>query len=596
MIIDHFYRNLLESLPHVVLVATPLVAPETGLRDFLIEYVNPAWETVSGSQVKTIQGKLLSATIYAKSAIPWLEMAESVWANKKALAHTAYSELLGKWLDITIVRLEPEHICIYIHDVTDLKQGETRLKEQNMRLSALSSELTASKNNLKVKLEKIETLNANLEQLAYYDRLTRLPNRTRFSEILSDELEEARRAERRLAIAIFDIDNLKTINDSRGHESGDEILKQVAERLGHFKQEAVQASRFGGDEFLLVIQDYEHDAELLHKVNAIQEILRDPYMIFDAELKSSVSIGIATFPEDADNVQDLLKYADIAMTDAKRRGKNTLSLFHSVMQENLLERLDMEQRMFSALEEERFQVFFQPQFNAASRKLRGFEALVRWFDSELGYVPPDKFIPLAEETRVIVPLGRWILSTACRTLSDWQDQFAFDGIMSVNVSPVQLQQTDFIDDLKNVLEETGIEPETLEIEITEGVLISNFAEAVRILQEIRALGVGISLDDFGTGYSSLSYLQTLPLTTLKIDKSFIDNITKEKSVEYDITDAMVNLMNKLGLDTIAEGVETDAQLKVIQRIKCKTVQGFLTGRPMPRGDCEKIIASGVYAL
>lgn len=596
MIIDHFYRNLLESLPHVVLVATPLVAPETGQRDFLIEYVNPAWETISGSQVKTVQGKLLSATIYAKSVIPWLEMSESVWASGKPFSHTAYSELVGKWLDITIIRLEPDHLCMYIHDVTDLKQGETRLKEQNLRLSALSSELASSKNNLKVKLEKIETLNANLEQLAYYDRLTRLPNRTRFSEILSDELEEARRAESRLAIAIFDIDNLKTINDSRGHESGDEILKQVAERLGHFKQESVQASRFGGDEFLLVIQNYEHDAELLHKVNAIQEILRDPYMIFDAELKSSVSIGIATFPEDADNVQDLLKYADIAMTDAKRRGKNTLSLFHSVMQENLLARLDMEQRMFRALEEERFQVFFQPQFNATSRQLRGFEALVRWFDAELGYVPPDKFIPLAEETRVIVPLGRWILSTACRTLQDWQEQYAFAGIMSVNVSPVQLQQTDFIDDLKNVLEETGIEPETLEIEITEGVLISNFDEAVKILQEIRALGVGISLDDFGTGYSSLSYLQSLPLTTLKIDKSFIDNITKEKSVEYDITDAMVSLMNKLGLDTIAEGVETDEQLKVIQRIKCKTVQGFLTGRPMPRGDCEKIISAGVYAL
>lgn len=596
MIIDHFYRNLLESLPHVVLVATPHAVPETGQRDFLIEYVNPAWEMIAGSLVQTVQGKLLSNTIYARTDIPWREMADSVWSSGKICQQTVYSDLVNKWLDITIARLEPEHLCLYIHDVSELKQGESRLKEQNLRLSSLSSELASSKNNLKMKLEKIESLNANLEQLAYYDRLTRLPNRTRFSEILTDELEEARRSESRIAVAIFDIDNLKTLNDSRGHEAGDELLRQVAERLGRFKKESVQSSRFGGDEFLLIIEDYEHDAELLHRINAIQESLREPYMIFDAEIKSSVSIGIATFPEDAGNLKDILKYADIAMTDAKRRGKNTLSLFHSVMQENLLARLDMEQRMFHALEEERFQVFFQPQFDVASNRLRGFEALVRWFDADLGYVSPDKFIPLAEETRVIIPLGRWILGTSCRTLRDWQERFGFSGIMSVNVSPVQIQNTGFIEELKYQLEETGIPPETLEIEITEGILISNFEAAVKILQEIRTLGVGISLDDFGTGYSSLSYLQFLPLTTLKIDKSFIANITKDKSIEFDITDAMVNLMNKLGLDTIAEGVETDEQLKVIQRINCKTIQGFLTGRPMPAIDCERLIASGAYAI
>ncbi len=596
MIIDHFYRNLLESLPHVVLVATPCRDRDSDPHDFLVEYVNPAWETVSGSQVQTIQGKLLSATVYAESRIPWREMANAVWTQGKTVHHTLYSEIVDKWLDITIARLEPDHLCLYIHDVSELKQGETRLKEQNLRLSALSSELASSKNNLKAKLENIESLNANLEQLAYFDRLTKLPNRIRFVEVLANELETAKRAESSFAVAIFDIDNLKTLNDSRGHESGDELLRQVAERLVRFGAESVQASRFGGDEFLLIVRDYEHDAELLHRVNAIQHTLSEPYMIFDAEVKSSASIGIATFPEDARTVQDLLKYADIAMTDAKRRGKNTLSLFHSVMQENLLARLNMEQRMFRAFEDERFQVFFQPQFDAESKRLRGFEALVRWFDEKLGYVSPEKFIPMAEETRIIIPLGRWILSTACRTMRDWKERFGFSGIMSVNVSPVQIQQTGFIDDLRAVIEDTGIDPETLEIEITEGILISNFQDAVKSLQEIRDLGVGISLDDFGTGYSSLSYLQFLPLTTLKIDKSFIANITKDKSIEYDITDAMVNLMNKLGLDTIAEGVETAEQLSVIQRINCKTIQGFLTGRPMPAADCERLIASGAYAV
>jgi len=596
MMIDHYYRNLLESLPHVVLVATPLSVPGSGQTDFLIEYVNPAWETVSGAQIQTIQGKLLSTTVYAKTEIPWRDMIECAWTDEKVHHHTLYSVLLDKWLDITISRLATDHLCLYLSDVSELKQGEMRLKEQNLRLSSLSAELASSKNNLKLKLEKIENLNVNLEQLAYYDRLTQLPNRTRFSEILHEELEEACRSDSKLAIAIFDIDNLKTLNDSRGHEAGDELLRQVAQRLGHFEKNSIQSSRFGGDEFLLIIGNYEHDAELLHMVNSIQKILSEPYMIFEAEVKSSVSIGIATFPEDANNVKDILKYADIAMTDAKRRGKNTLSLFHSVMQENLLARLDMEQRMFRALEYEQFQVFFQPQLDAVNRRIRGFEALVRWFDADLGYVSPDKFIPIAEETRIIIPLGQWILRLSCLKLREWQLNYGFGGIMSVNVSPLQLQHSSFVDDLRTVIAETGIEPETLEIEITEGILINNFEDAIKILNEIREIGVGISLDDFGTGYSSLSYLQFLPLTTLKIDKSFIANITKDKSIEYDITDAMVSLMNKLGLDTIAEGVETNEQLEIMQRINCKTIQGFLTGRPMSAKDCEKLIASGVYAL
>jgi EAL domain-containing protein (putative c-di-GMP-specific phosphodiesterase class I) len=256
----------------------------------------------------------------------------------------------------------------------------------------------------------------------------------------------------------------------------------------------------------------------------------------------------------------------------------------------------MEQRMLLALENEQFQVFFQPQFDVLTRELRGFEALVRWFDSELGYVSPERFIPMAEENRAIISLGDWIMRTACATLREWQTNFGFSGIMSVNVSPVQLRYSGFIDDLKNVIANTAIRPESLEIEVTEGVLIDNFEDSVKLLQEIKDLGIGVSLDDFGTGYSSLSYLQFLPLTTLKIDKSFIANITKEKSIEYDITDAIVSLVNKLGLDTIAEGVETDEQLEMIKKINCKTIQGFLTGRPMPKNDCDKLIKIGAYSV
>ena len=589
MNIVHFYRSILENLPQVILVASAQSVPETGQTDFLIEYVNPAWERLSGALMQTVQGKLLSQTVYAKTSIPWCDLGGAVLQNGKTIHNTLYSDLLDKWLDISVSRIEEKYICTNITDVSDVKQGETRLKEQNLRLSSLSAELASSRNNLKRKLDNIEKLNTDLEQLAYYDRLTGLPNRILFTRILSDEIQNVSRSGKKMALAILDIDNLKPLNDSRGHDTGDELLRQMAKRLGTLDTPGIQASRFGGDEFLLIIRNYKNDEDLEHTVNAIQEKLRESYFIYDTEIKSSVSIGVATYPDDADDEQNLLKYADIAMTDAKRCGKNTLALFHSIMKENLLARINLEQRMFRAITEKQFQLFFQPQFDVRTSILRGFEALIRWFDPELGYVSPEKFIPLAEENRSIIPLGSWIMRTACQTMKKWQSDFCFSGIISVNVSPVQLQYAGFVDDLKKIITETGIKPASLEIEITEGVLINDFGSSIKILHEIKDTGVGISLDDFGTGYSSLSYLQYLPLTTLKIDKSFISNITKEQSVEYDITDAIVALVNKLGLDTIAEGVETNEQYDMIRKINCKTIQGFLTGRPMPESDCLKLI-------
>lgn len=596
MSLEALHVKILESLPQALLIATKTVDPDTGRPDFITEYLNPAWERISGTLISSVLGKRLSQTIYTKSSIPWHEIGISVMEDGKSRYQVNFSEFLDKWLDISVIKLDETHICLHVNDVTEEKQSEMRMKEQNLRLSALSAELASSKNNLKIKLEKIENLNVNLEQMAYYDRLTSLPNRTRFQSILTEELMNAERCGTKIALVILDIDNMKNLNDSQGHETGDELLKQVAQRLRYFEKNDILASRFGGDEFLLLVREYEHDADLVHLVDSIQEVLQEPYMLFSAELRSTVSIGVATYPDDAENLQDLMKYADIAMEDAKRRGKNTVSLFHSVMQETLLARLNMEKRMFITLEDEKFQLFYQPQYDVITKTLRGFEALVRWFDPELGYVSPEKFIPIAEETRVIIALGDWIMRTACKTLREWYDQFNFKGILSVNVSPIQLKNSSFLDDLRDIIAEYGIRPMTLEIEITEGVLIDNFEASIQLLQQIKDLGVGISLDDFGTGYSSLSYLQFLPLTTLKIDKSFIANITKDKSIEFDITDAIVNLVNKLGLDTIAEGVETDAQLDVIQKINCKTIQGFLTGKPMSKSDCEKMIRDEFYTI
>jgi diguanylate cyclase (GGDEF)-like protein len=596
MIPDALYQSILDHLPHAVIIVSKAAVPETEPPDFTINYANAAWEQISGARTSTIVGKAFSATVYSKSIIPWHATCAAVFADGKTVQQTCYSEIVEKWLEFTATRIDGDHACFHIRDVTEQKQAEIRLKEQNLRLSSLSSELTASRNNLKVKLEKIETLNESLEQLAYYDALTNLPNRTRFQNILIDTIEIAARNGEKFAIAIIDIDNMKTLNDSSGHASGDELLRQIAQRLASFESNGIEASRFGGDEFLLLIRNYDHDAALEHLTDSIQETLHEAYMIFNAEIRSTVSIGVTAYPDDAERLQELLKYADIALDDAKGRGKKTTSFFHAVMQERLLSRLNMEKKMFLALENERFFLNYQPQYDAQSGRLRGFEALVRWNDAELGSVSPERFIPIAEETRAIITLGDWIMRTACRTLAAWQRDLSFDGILSVNVSPIQLKASGFLDDLKGIIAENGFNPKSLEIEITEGVLIDDFDSSVALLRSIKDLGVGISLDDFGTGYSSLSYLQFLPLTTLKIDKSFIANITLRDSVEYDITDAIVNLVNKLGLDTIAEGVETEEQLEIIKRIHCHTVQGFLTGRPMLEADCAKMIKNGFYSV
>ena len=306
--------------------------------------------------------------------------------------------------------------------------------------------------------------------------------------------------------------------------------------------------------------------------------------------------GITIYPEDTSNLDNILKYADMAKTDVKKNGKNSVHFFRQVMEERFLRKMLIESKMCNALEKNLFQLYFQPQFDVITGKLRGFEALLRWHDDELGWIRPDQFIPLAEDSRQVVPLGQWVMDTAMETLSKWEIKYKFDGIISVNVSPVQLKMHDFMDRLKAGIIRTGIRPEHLEIEITEGVFIDNVQEIVMKLNDIRRMGIGISLDDFGTGYSALRYLQILPLTTLKIDKSFISNIGEENGVEANITESIVSMVSKMGLDTIAEGVENNSQLDMLKKINCHNVQGFLKGKPMPAELCDRMLSGDETAV
>lgn len=286
----------------------------------------------------------------------------------------------------------------------------------------------------------------------------------------------------------------------------------------------------------------------------------------------------------------------MAMYDVKKKGKNNVFFFMHLMQDRLLKRLHFETKLNEAMTNGYFKLYYQPQVDIVTKKLRGFEALLRWYDKDIGWISPEQFIPVAEESRLIIVLGDWIMDTACQTLKDWQERLNFDGIMSINVSPVQLKKPSFVYDLEEILKKYNLNPQNIEIEVTEGVLIDNMEDTVNILRTIKDLGVGISLDDFGTGYSSLSYLQILPLTALKIDKSFIANITTENSFEAEITEGIISLVTKMGLVTIAEGVENEKQLEVLRKLHCHYTQGFLMGKPMPPDLCERMLAGDESAI
>ena len=417
------------------------------------------------------------------------------------------------------------------------------------------------------------------------DYVSGLPNRKMFFDSLKSLIKKNESEGKKFAILLLDLDNIKTINDAKGHSAGDGLIKKASEILSRFEKPNIQVFRYGDDEFMMLVSELSNRNYMMTVSDAVHEAFSDSEI--------SVSGGITVFPDDSASENDLLKFADVALYEAKAAGKNTILFFQSMMYQKFSAKIAMEYHLSEAFERDEFQLYFQPQYDLRTNELRGFEALLRWHDRDFGWISPEKFIPIAEETNLVVPLGKWVLENACRTLKEWQENNNFEGIMSVNVSPIQLKKGDFVSEAKEIVERYKIDPKTVELEITEGVLIDNPASIISQLSELKEMGFGISLDDFGTGYSSLRYLQILPLTTLKIDKSFVTNLTSMESVEANITDSIISMVTKLGLDTIAEGVELPEQMKVLHDLNCHNIQGFLKGRPMPKDDCEKILSGGV---
>jgi diguanylate cyclase (GGDEF)-like protein len=419
-----------------------------------------------------------------------------------------------------------------------------------------------------------------LYHLAHHDLLTGLPNRLSFIDRLHQARAQARRLEQKLAVFFLDLDRFKVVNDTLGHTVGDEMLQETARRLVAGVRESDTVARLGGDEFTVILGNLT-GIEAAEKIaGKLLKSLAQPLFIGGRELFTTASIGISIFPRDGEDPLTLIKNADIAMYQAKARGRNNYQFYAPAMDLHADRRLAMEIGLRRALEREEFILHYQPKVDVASGRVTAMEALLRWQHPELGLLPPAEFIPLAEETGLILALGEWVLRTACAQNRAWQEAGLPPVPVAVNLSGHQLQQKDMVRAVDRILKETGLHPGHLELEITETVIMQNPDFAAVVLGKLKSLGVRLAIDDFGTGYSSLSHLKRFAVNTLKIDKIFVRDV-ETSAADAAIATALIAMGNNLSLQIVAEGVETDGQLSFLREQRCHEVQGYLFSRPLP---------------
>ena len=452
-----------------------------------------------------------------------------------------------------------------------------------------------------------------VHNLAYYDVVTGLPNRVHLNEKLSYALALAKRSGRKFALLFLDLDHFKQVNDTLGHDAGDELLQQTADRL----KEAVReydsvvrpvsfqknnenalpsnhtVARLGGDEFIVLITNIENEQDAAVVAKRISTTIVEPYKIAGTEANISTTIGISVYPDDGRDSETLIKHADIAMYHAKESGRNSMQFYSREIHDASLQRFSLEKKLKLAIEAEELQLAYQPKMCLATGRIVGVEALVRWTDDELGVVSPAEFIVLAEETGLILPLGRWVMLEACKQMKEWVLAGLDLQSIAINCSAVQFMRSNMTELVSEVLSLSGLEPNLLEIELTESLLLQDTEEGIRILNELKARGIQVSIDDFGTGFSSLSYLKKLPVDKLKIDHSFVRDLAVDSGDEA-IVSAIITLSHKLSLDVVAEGVETEEQCRVLSEMKCDQIQGYLVSKPLSADDFRNWIDNAGY--
>jgi len=427
-----------------------------------------------------------------------------------------------------------------------------------------------------------------MAHLAHYDSLTDLPNRPLLNERLAQAIALARRQRRRAAVLFLDMDRFKHVNDSLGHAMGDKLLLSVAGRLLACVRVSDTVSRQGGDEFIVLLPDIDRPQDAGHFAAKILGALALPHRIDGEELRVTISIGIALYPDDGQDVDTVIKSADTAMYHAKENGRNNYQFFAQDMNTRVVERLSIESRLRGALERGEFSLHYQPKINLESGALIGTEALIRWRHPVRGTILPEQFIPIAEECGLIIPIGDWVLREACRQAKVWIDAGLEAVPVAVNISAVQLRHKDFLEGVRGILTDTGLEPQLLELELTESVLMQDAESTGRTLQALKAMGVQLAVDDFGTGYSSLSYLTQFPIDTLKIDQSFVHKMLLNTS-DASMISTVISMGKNLNQRVIAEGVETKQQLKFLQARECNEGQGYYFSHPLHADDFEKYV-------
>jgi diguanylate cyclase (GGDEF)-like protein len=427
------------------------------------------------------------------------------------------------------------------------------------------------------------------EHMAYHDRLTGLPNQLLFFDRLDMALQHAKRHKHKLAVLFVDLDRFKFVNDSLGHGAGDELLGIASRRLAGCVRSEGTVARFGGDEFIVLLRIIGRIEDAGKVAQKIIDTMNPPVALGKHEIVATASVGISIYPNDGEDAEALVKNADTAMYRAKEAGRDAYRYYTPAMNARTLEILELESDLRRALARKQLRLHYQPLIELAEGRIYGLEALIRWEHPRYGLLGPDRFIETAETTGLIVPIGEWVLREACRQIRQWKKHLGLDLVVSVNLSPRQFDQPDLVSQVRDALHESGLRPENLEIEITESNAMSDVEKTVRLLKELKMLGIRIAIDDFGTGYSSLSYLKLFPIDTLKLDQSFVSGI----SVPEDgaIARGVIAMAHSLGLRVVAEGVETLGQLEFLKESSCDRLQGFLFSRPLEPENFERYLAA-----
>ena len=538
-----------------------------------------------------------------------------IWSNEceKILQSSALGEELERFLDT--IHEDDRSLVASVLERARSDSGRFNLEfrthadadEDDIRIIHVEAEPESDNHMVGTIQDVTERTNAEeqIHNLAYYDLVTGLPNRAHLYDMISLALRRGSQQSSKFALLFLDLDHFKQVNDTLGHNAGDLLLRQVSSRLKEAvrktdsvsRSEEISAAktpteaiaRLGGDEFVVLIDQVERVEDAAYIARRICKALSKSFNLDGNEVRITTTIGISLFPDDGNDADKLLKHADVAMYHAKEQGRNGYQFYSQSIHQLALERFALERDLRKTLESNGFHLEYQPKIALKNSELTGLEALVRWNHPERGKVSPADFIPLAEETGLIVPIGEWVLETACVQMVKWMEEGIPPFIMAINCSAIQLVRTDMATVIKNVLDKTGLNPAYLEIELTESLLLQNVEEGINILQALKDLGLHVSIDDFGTGFSSLSYLKRLPVDKLKIDQSFIKDLTTDPG-DAAIVTSMITLAHNLDLTVIAEGVENAEQLGFLRAERCDEVQGYLVSKPMPAENFSQWVA------